>query len=77
MMEILVMGPGCPNCNETAELVRTTAEEAGIDLEVTKISDFQEMVKRGVFSTPAVVVDNQIKCVGRVPTKQEVLSWIK
>jgi small redox-active disulfide protein 2 len=76
-MEILVMGPGCPKCNETADLIKNAAGEAGIEVEVTKITDFQEMAKRGVFSTPAVVIDNQIKCVGRVPTKQDVLSWLK
>jgi small redox-active disulfide protein 2 len=76
-MEILVMGPGCPKCNETAELVKAVAREAGVAVEVTKVTDFQEMAKRGIFSTPAVVVDNQIKCVGRVPAKEDVLSWLK
>lgn len=76
-MEILVMGPGCPKCNETADLVKKTAAEAGIEVQVQKVTDFQEMAKRGVFSTPAVVIDGQIKCVGRVPTKQDVLSWLK
>ncbi|MDA8163928.1 MAG: thioredoxin family protein [Desulfobacteraceae bacterium] len=76
-MEILVMGPGCPKCNETAELVKKTAAEAGVEVQVQKVTDFQEMAKRGVFSTPAVVIGGQIKCVGRVPTKQEVQSWLK
>jgi small redox-active disulfide protein 2 len=76
-MEILVLGPGCPKCSKTAEMVKTVAREAGVAVEVIKVSDFQEMVKQGVFSTPAVVIDNQIKCVGRVPTKQDVLSWFK
>jgi predicted DsbA family dithiol-disulfide isomerase len=44
---------------------------------VTKVEDFAEIAKLGVFSTPAVVIDGQIKCVGKVPTRKEVLEWLK
>lgn len=76
-MEIKVLGPGCPKCNETEKIVKTALGEAGVTASVEKISDFQEMAKLGVFSTPAVVVDGAIKCVGRVPTGKEVLEWLK
>lgn len=42
-----------------------------------KVTDFQKMAMAGVFSTPAVVIDCQIRCSGRVPSKQEVLAWLK
>jgi len=57
METIQILGPGCPKCNETAELVKAAAKEAGVAVEVNKVTDFQEMAKRGVFSTPAVVID--------------------
>ena len=76
-MEIKVMGPGCPKCTEAEKIVKDAVARAGIEATVEKVTDFQEMAKRGVFSTPAVVVDNEVKCVGKVPTKKEVLSWIK
>ena len=76
-MEVLVMGPGCAKCNDTADLVQKAAGEAGIAVQVTKVSDFQEMAKHGVFSTPAVVIDNEVKCVGRVPDKDEIVSWLR
>ena len=75
-MNILVLGPGCPKCTEAEKIVKTTLQEAGIEASVEKISDFQEIANMGVFSTPAVVVDGEIKCVGKVPGKSEVLDWI-
>ena len=75
-MNILVLGPGCPKCTEAEKIVKTALQEAGIEASVEKISDFQEIAKLGVFSTPAVVIDGEIKCVGKVPSKSEVIDWI-
>ena len=76
-MDIKVMGPGCSKCAEAEKIVKSVVEEAGIEATVEKVSDFQEIAKHGVFSTPAVVIDGQIKCVGKVPTKSEVQDWLK
>ncbi|KAF0188532.1 MAG: hypothetical protein FD168_1645 [Desulfobulbaceae bacterium] len=76
-MEIKVLGPGCAKCSEAEKIMRTAVEEAGITATIDKISDFQEIAKHGVFSTPAVVIDGQIKCVGKVPSKAEALAWLK
>jgi small redox-active disulfide protein 2 len=76
-MEIKVMGPGCAKCAETEQIVREAVAVAGIEATVVKISDFQEMAGHGVLSTPAVVIDGAVKCVGRVPTGSEVESWLK
>lgn len=76
-MKIQVMGPGCPKCEEAAKNVKDAVAEAGIDAEIVKVTDFQEMAMAGVFSTPAVVIDGAVKVVGKSPSKQEVLSWLK
>ena len=76
-MEIKVMGPGCAKCEEAEQIVKSVIAETGSDAVVEKVSDFQEIAKHGVFSTPAVVIDGQIKCVGKVPTKKEVAEWLK
>lgn len=76
-MEIKVCGPGCAKCKEAERLVSEAINEAGIQATVTKVEDFAEIAKLGVFSTPAVVIDGQIKCVGRVPTRKDVLEWLK
>lgn len=76
-MEIKVCGPGCHKCHETERIVQETVEEAGVQATVEKVSDFNEIALLGVFSTPAVVIDGKIKCVGKVPTRKEVLTWLK
>jgi small redox-active disulfide protein 2 len=76
-MHIKIMGPGCPNCQKVEELVKSVVEENGIDAQVEKITDFQEMAMAGVLSTPAVVIDGAIKCVGKVPSKDEIIGWLK
>lgn len=75
-MEIKVCGPGCPKCHETERVVNEALAEAGISAAVQKISDFSEIAKLGVFATPAVVIDGNIKCTGKVPSKKDVLSWL-
>ena len=76
-MEIKVLGPGCAKCSEAEKIMRAAVEEAGVTATIDKISDFQQIAKHGVFSTPAVVIDGQIKCVGKVPSKNEALAWLK
>jgi small redox-active disulfide protein 2 len=75
-MEIKVMGPGCAKCAEVAKMIEEVAAENGITATVEKVSDFQQMAKHGVFSTPAVVIDGQVKCVGKVPRKEEIRGWL-
>jgi len=77
MKKVQVMGPGCPKCVQAEKIVREAVAESGIEAEVVKITDFQEIVSFGVFSTPAVAVDGDVKVSGRVPKKQEVTDWLK
>jgi small redox-active disulfide protein 2 len=75
-MEIKVCGPGCANCTKAESIVKEVVTGVGIDAEIIKITDFVEMAKLGVLSTPAIVINGSIKCVGKVPTKKEVMEWI-
>jgi small redox-active disulfide protein 2 len=76
-MEIKVCGPGCAKCHEAERIVQEAVAESGVQAAVEKVTDFNEIAKLGVFSTPAVIINGQVKCVGKVPTKKEVLDWIK
>lgn len=75
-MDVKVLGPGCPKCHEAEKIVREALAESGVAANVTKVSDFQEMAALGVFATPAVVIDGQVKMSGKVPTKNDVLAWL-
>jgi len=76
-MEIKVLGPGCPKCQKTEEIVKQAVAEAGLSAEVEKVTGMLDIASYGVFGTPAVVVDGKVKCVGKVPAKDEVKSWLK
>jgi len=76
-MEIKVCGPGCANCTKAEAVVKEAVAESGVSAEVAKVTDFAEMAKLGVLSTPAIVINGQIKSVGKVPAKSEVLEWLK
>ena len=75
-MEIKVLGPGCPKCNQTADLVKEAIAEAGIDATVDKVTDVMEIAGYGVFGTPAVVVDGEVKSVGKIPKKEDIKAWL-
>jgi small redox-active disulfide protein 2 len=75
-MEIKILGPGCPKCKQTEEIVRKTVAETGVDVNVEKVSDLMEIAGYGVFGTPAVVVDGEVKSVGKIPTMEEIKTWI-
>ena len=77
ILEIKVLGPGCPKCRQTEKVVQEAVTESGSKARVEKITDLMDIARYGVFGTPAVVVDGQVKSVGRVPKKEDVLSWIK
>lgn len=75
-MEIKVCGPGCASCSKAEKVVHEALESAGIQATVVKVTDFADMARLGVLSTPALVVDGVVKSVGKVPTVKDVLSWI-
>lgn len=75
-MEIKVCGPGCASCEQAQKVVEAAIVAKGVDATVTKVSDFAEIAKMGIFSTPAVAVDGEVKCVGRAPKQAEVEEWI-
>ena len=75
-MEIKVLGPGCPKCDQTVAVVKETLEAAGVDAPVEKVTDILEIAGYGVMVTPAVVVNGEVKCVGKIPTRAEIKSWL-
>ena len=75
-MKIQICGPGCANCAKAEEVIRGAVEAAGVEAEVEKVTDFAEMAKLGVLSTPAVIIDGEVKCVGKVPSAAEAVSWL-
>ena len=75
-MDIKVLGPGCPKCEQTAKIVKEAIQETGADASVEKITDLMKIAGYGVFGTPAVVVDGDVKSVGKIPKKEDIKLWL-
>jgi small redox-active disulfide protein 2 len=76
-MEIKVLGPGCPRCEQTEKNVKEAVAEVGVDAQVIKVTDAMEISNYGVFITPGVLVDGEVKSAGKIPSKDEIKTWIK
>jgi len=72
MKKIEILGPGCPKCKKLAENTEAAAKDLGIEYEIEKITDINEITKFGVMMTPALAVDGQVKVVGKVLSPDQI-----
>ncbi len=71
-MNIKILGVGCHKCAALEKLTRLVVEQNGIDATITKVEDIVEIMKYGIMSTPALVVDEKVEIKGRVPSLDEI-----
>ena len=76
MLTIKVLGPGCTNCNKVEEITKTAVSTMGIETQIEKITDTNEIVEYGVLSTPGLVINGKVVCSGRIPSQVEVTTWL-
>jgi small redox-active disulfide protein 2 len=76
MMEIKILGPGCAKCHQVEKIVKEAVAETGATADIEHVTDFKRIAEYGVFSTPSVVVNGEVKSVGKVPKKEEIKGWI-
>lgn len=72
MKEIKVLGPGCAKCKSTFAVVEKVVTGSGIDVQLTKVEDIEEIMSYNIMSTPAVVVDGKVVIKGKVPSESEI-----
>ena len=75
-MIIKVLGSGCSNCKKLEENTRKAVEELGIEATIEKVTDFKQIMAYGVMKTPALVVDEKVKIMGRVPSAEEIKKYL-
>ena len=75
--KIEILGTGCAKCNKLEENAKKAIQLAGADATVTKISDLAQIANYGVMITPALVLDGQVKVVGKIPTPEAIAEWLK
>jgi len=76
MKKIQVLGSGCKNCETTAKLIQIAADEAGVKIELEKVTDIAEIMRQGIMSTPGVIVDGKVVHAGGLPGPDQVRKWV-
>ena len=77
MKKIQILGTGCPKCKKLAENAEIAAKELGMEYELEKITKIGDIMKFGVMMTPGLVVDGQVKCVGKVPSVEQLKEMLR
>lgn len=75
-MEIKVLGTGCAKCKTLEKVVKEVVEQNGIDAKVIKVENLMEIMKFGVMTTPALVIDGIVMVKGRVPSAEEIKNLL-
>jgi small redox-active disulfide protein 2 len=76
MLTIKVLGSGCANCKRVEQIVHKVVEEMTLQAEVIKVTEYPEIMKYNVMSTPGLVINEKIVSTGRIPTPAEVSAWL-
>ena len=76
MKKLQVLGTGCPKCKKLTEMTEAAAKDAGIEYELEKVTDINDIVAFGVMTTPALVVDGEVKAAGKLPTASELQGML-
>lgn len=77
MINIKILGSGCANCKRLEATTRKVVESLGIEAEVDKVTDFNEIMKWPILSTPGLVINDKVVSSGRIPTEAEIAAWLK
>jgi small redox-active disulfide protein 2 len=76
LMKIQILGTGCPKCAKLAENAKEAADAMGIDYEFEKVDKINDILAFGVMMTPALAVDGEVKCVGKVPAVEDIKGML-
>ncbi|MBM3422736.1 MAG: TM0996/MTH895 family glutaredoxin-like protein [Chlorobi bacterium] len=76
MKQVKILGTGCAKCNQLADAVKAVIAREGIDASVEKVEDIRKIMAYNVLSTPALVVDEEVRCKGRVPESDELKEML-
>ena len=76
-MEIKVLGTGCPKCKRLEALAREAVADLDVEATLSKVTNMDDILAYDVMSTPALVVDGEVKSSGRIPRKEEIVAWIR
>jgi len=76
-LSIKILGPGCPSCERLEQTVMEVLVELGLPAEVDHVRDMKEITSLGVFGTPALIINDEVKAVGSLPTRDALKKWLR
>lgn len=76
-MKVQILGTGCPNCKLLEQRAREAVAELGLDAQIEKITDIDAIMEMGVMMTPALAIDGEVKRVGKVLAKSQIIDILK
>ncbi|MBN1979609.1 MAG: TM0996/MTH895 family glutaredoxin-like protein [Anaerolineae bacterium] len=76
-MEIKILGGGCAKCERLEKLAREVVEELGVEATFAKVKDLDAITAYDIVSTPALVIDGEVRSSGRIPREEEIAAWIQ
>ena len=76
MKKVQILGTGCPKCKKLVENAEAAAKDLGVEFEIEKVTEINEIMKFGVMMTPALAIDGQVKAVGKVLSPDEIKSML-
>jgi len=76
MLNVKVLGSGCANCKKLEASVRKVVAEKGLEVTVEKVTDYAEIMKWNILSTPGLVVNDKVVCSGRIPGENAIRGWL-
>jgi small redox-active disulfide protein 2 len=76
MVNIKVLGSGCANCKRLEATARKVVETLALDAEIEKVTDYAEIMKYPILSTPGLVINEKLVSAGRIPSEKEISDWL-
>jgi small redox-active disulfide protein 2 len=76
MLTIKVLGSGCANCKRLEQIARQVVSQLAVEAEIIKVTEYPEIMKYNILSTPGLVVNEKVVSSGRIPTPAEVTTWL-
>ncbi|MEL7590265.1 MAG: thioredoxin family protein [Anaerolineaceae bacterium] len=76
MLNIKILGSGCANCKRLEQITRTVVQNLGMEAEFEKVTDFNEIMKYPILSTPGLVINEKVVSSGRIPTETQITDWL-
>ncbi len=73
---IKILGTGCPKCNSLEKITRKAVADSGIDAEIVKVEDIMKIMEYGIMRTPALVINEEVKVSGRLPSEKELMELL-